>query len=173
MASHILITGGAGYVGVHCVVELVNQGELWRRYRVNGVYILLHGKILVSHYCCQTCRIQSSRDWQFMQRISWVIDTRRANNGKESPFPLYRFTWQEVSGLGKHVWRTFLRPVRIYAWSFTFFYFLSFARALSEIFSTYTISSVIHCAGLKAVGESVQVPLKYYRYFFGNVQRLK
>jgi len=26
MASYILITGGAGYVGVHCVVELVNSG---------------------------------------------------------------------------------------------------------------------------------------------------
>lgn len=34
--------------------------------------------------------------------------------------------------------------------------------ALDKLFSTYLIDSVIHFAGLKAVGESVSVPLKYY-----------
>ncbi len=33
---------------------------------------------------------------------------------------------------------------------------------LDEIFSTHEINSVIHFAGLKAVGESVSIPLKYY-----------
>jgi UDP-glucose 4-epimerase len=33
---------------------------------------------------------------------------------------------------------------------------------LNEVFSKYSIDSVIHFAGLKAVGESVEQPLKYY-----------
>ena len=33
---------------------------------------------------------------------------------------------------------------------------------LEEVFKSYNIDSVIHFAGLKAVGESVQEPLKYY-----------
>ena len=33
---------------------------------------------------------------------------------------------------------------------------------LREVFATYSIDSVIHFAGLKAVGESVQKPLRYY-----------
>ncbi|MBY4676437.1 UDP-glucose 4-epimerase GalE [Marinobacterium sp. CAU 1594] len=38
---------------------------------------------------------------------------------------------------------------------------------LERIFSRYPIDAVIHFAGLKAVGESVQQPLRYYRH---NVQ---
>ncbi len=34
--------------------------------------------------------------------------------------------------------------------------------ALQEIFRKHNIEAVIHFAGLKAVGESVQIPLKYY-----------
>ncbi len=34
--------------------------------------------------------------------------------------------------------------------------------ALTSLFEQYEIESVIHFAGLKAVGESVQVPLRYY-----------
>ena len=34
--------------------------------------------------------------------------------------------------------------------------------ALEEIFSSHKIDAVIHFAGLKAVGESVQIPLEYY-----------
>lgn len=34
--------------------------------------------------------------------------------------------------------------------------------ALTAVFSQYTISAVIHFAGLKAVGESTQLPLHYY-----------
>lgn len=33
---------------------------------------------------------------------------------------------------------------------------------LEEIFNTYSIEAVVHCAGLKAVGESVNMPLAYY-----------
>ena len=35
-------------------------------------------------------------------------------------------------------------------------------KAFEELFSNYDIDSVIHFAGLKAVGESVEQPLKYY-----------
>ena len=35
-------------------------------------------------------------------------------------------------------------------------------KALTEVFKKYNIDSVIHFAGLKAVGESVEKPLKYY-----------
>jgi UDP-glucose 4-epimerase len=40
-------------------------------------------------------------------------------------------------------------------------------RVLSSLFSSYRINTVIHFAGLKAVGESVANPLKYYE---NNVQ---
>lgn len=36
-----------------------------------------------------------------------------------------------------------------------------------DIFSKYPFHAVIHCAGLKAVGESVQVPLHYYHVNIG------
>jgi len=36
------------------------------------------------------------------------------------------------------------------------------ADALQKVFDTYEIDSVIHFAGLKAVGESVEKPLEYY-----------
>lgn len=35
-------------------------------------------------------------------------------------------------------------------------------KALLEVFSRHPIDSVIHFAGLKAVGESTQIPLDYY-----------
>lgn len=40
---------------------------------------------------------------------------------------------------------------------------ISDSSLLDEIFEKYDIDSVIHFAGLKAVGESVSVPLRYYR----------
>jgi UDP-glucose 4-epimerase len=36
------------------------------------------------------------------------------------------------------------------------------AKAVEDIFSSYSIEAVIHFAGLKAVGESVTQPLRYY-----------
>lgn len=36
-------------------------------------------------------------------------------------------------------------------------------KALTEVFQTHSIDAVIHFAGLKAVGESVAQPLRYYR----------
>lgn len=45
-------------------------------------------------------------------------------------------------------------------------------KRLEEIFKTYDIDSVIHFAGLKAVGESVEKPLKYYDYNINGTQKL-
>ena len=36
-------------------------------------------------------------------------------------------------------------------------------QALNQVFDAYPVSGVIHFAGLKAVGESVRIPLAYYR----------
>jgi UDP-glucose 4-epimerase len=36
-------------------------------------------------------------------------------------------------------------------------------NALTEVFETYNISAVVHFAGLKAVGESNEIPLMYYQ----------
>lgn len=36
------------------------------------------------------------------------------------------------------------------------------ATLLDQVFEQHNISAVLHCAGLKAVGESVQQPLRYY-----------
>lgn len=45
---------------------------------------------------------------------------------------------------------------------------------LDNLFSSYTFDAVIHFAGLKAVAESVEEPLKYYENnVFGSLQLLK
>lgn len=45
------------------------------------------------------------------------------------------------------------------------------AEALRQVFRQYPISAVVHFAGLKAVGESTQLPLKYYDFnVAGTVQ---
>lgn len=46
------------------------------------------------------------------------------------------------------------------------------AECLKRVFSDYNVSEVIHFAGLKAVGESVSEPLKYYDYNVVGAQRL-
>ena len=47
------------------------------------------------------------------------------------------------------------------------------AATLDDLFSKYTITAVIHFAGLKAVGESVEKPLEYYdNNVVGTIQLL-
>ena len=47
-------------------------------------------------------------------------------------------------------------------------------EALNFIFKNYNFQAVIHFAGLKAVGESVEQPLKYYENnVFGSLQLFK
>jgi len=95
----ILVTGGAGYIGSHTCVELLNAG-----YEIIVVDNLINS---------------SEKALERVQEIT----------GK-------KLTFYKVDLLDK--------------------------EALDYIFKKEKIDSVIHFAGLKAVGESVSLPLKYY-----------
>ncbi|ROR27390.1 UDP-galactose 4-epimerase [Mobilisporobacter senegalensis] len=95
----ILVTGGAGYIGSHTCVELLNSG-----YEV----------VVVDNLC--------NSNEESLKRV-------RKITGKEVKF--YKIDLLDKS-------------------------------ALTEIFHKENIDSVIHFAGLKAVGESVSKPLEYY-----------
>ncbi|MDY5931920.1 MAG: UDP-glucose 4-epimerase GalE [Candidatus Ornithospirochaeta sp.] len=95
----ILVTGGAGYIGSHTVVELLSKGF-----------------------------------------DATVIDNL-SNSSEESLNRVRKLTGREVE---------FIRgDVRDKA-------------LLDSIFESHEIAGVIHFAGLKAVGESVQKPVEYY-----------
>ena len=95
----ILVTGGAGYIGSHTVVELLNAGE----------------KVVVLDNLCNSSP-------KSLERVKQIT-------GKEAIF--YQ---------GDILDRALLQ----------------------KIFAEHRIRSVIHFAGLKAVGESVQKPAEYY-----------
>ena len=95
----ILVTGGAGYIGSHTCVELLNAG---------------YDIVVVDSFC-------NSKP-EALKRVSEIT-------GKE--FPIYN-----VDLLQK--------------------------EELETVFSEHEIEAVIHFAGLKAVGESVAIPLRYY-----------
>jgi len=95
----ILVTGGAGYIGSHTVVELLARGE----------------SVLILDNLCNS-------SMQVLDRI------------------------QQIAGC---------RPVFIKA-------DLRDRAALDAVFAAHEISAVVHFAGLKAVGESVAMPLHYY-----------
>lgn len=98
--AKVLITGGAGYIGSHTALELLNTG-----YEV-------------------------------------VIYDNLSNSSKES---LKRV--EELTG----------KSVKFYEGD------VLDAEKLTEMFRAEGIDAVIHCAALKAVGESVRKPLEYYR----------
>ena len=98
--AKILITGGAGYIGNHTALELLNQG-----YEV-------------------------------------VVYDNLCNSSKES---LHRV--EELTG----------KSIRFYEGD------VLDAEALEAMFRAENVDAVIQCAALKAVGESVQKPLEYYR----------
>jgi len=95
----ILVTGGAGYIGSHTCVELLEAG-----YEV----------IVVDN-------LQNSNE-EALRRV------------------------KEITG----------RDLKFYKIDMTY------KAALEEVFKENDIQAVIHFAGLKSVGESVAVPLKYY-----------
>ena len=95
----ILVTGGAGYIGSHTVVELLNAGK----------------EVVVLDNLCNS-----------------------------SPKSLERV--KEITG----------KTVKFYEGD------VLDRALLQKIFAENTIHSVIHFAGLKAVGESVQKPAEYY-----------
>ena len=96
----ILITGGAGYIGSHTALELLNEG-----YDV-------------------------------------VVFDNLSNSSQES---LRRV--EELTG----------KQIRFYEGD------VQDEKALTDMFKEQRIDAVIHCAALKAVGESVQKPLEYYQ----------
>ncbi|MDR3551552.1 MAG: UDP-glucose 4-epimerase GalE [Clostridia bacterium] len=95
----VLVTGGAGYIGSHTCLELLEAGR----------------EIVVLDNLC--------------------------NSSSES---LNRV--EKLTG----------RPIRFYHGD------MLDAGLLKKIFTENPIDAVIHFAGLKAVGESVQIPLRYY-----------
>lgn len=95
----ILVTGGAGYIGSHTCVELLNAG---------------YDVIVVDNLC------NSSR--RALDRV------------------------EKITGKTLKFYEADIRD----------------HNALEEIFRSENIDSVIHFAGLKAVGESVYKPLEYY-----------
>ncbi len=96
---HILVTGGAGYIGSHTCVQLLEAG---------------HEVTVVDNLC---------------------------NSNKES---LRRV--EEITG----------KTVNFYEKD------LLDKEAVKQIFAENQLDAVVHFAGLKAVGESVAIPLRYY-----------
>lgn len=105
----ILVTGGAGYIGSHTCVELLEAG---------------HQVLVLDNL--------SNSKLDNLEKVSQVVNIKLdINETKASDFS---FIKGDV--LDK--------------------------KLLIRIFSSYTIDGVIHFAGLKAVGESVEKPIKYY-----------
>ena len=96
---NVLVTGGAGYIGSHTCVELIEKG---------------HTPIVIDNLC---------------------------NSNPESLKRVEKITGKAVA--------FYEGDVRDEA-------------VLDGIFAKHAIDCVIHFAGLKAVGESVAIPLKYY-----------
>lgn len=96
----ILVTGGAGYIGSHTCVELLNKGY----------------DVIVVDNLCNSCK-------EALDRVQEIT-------GKTLKF-------YEVDILDR--------------------------EGLTKVFEAEQIDSVIHFAGLKAVGESVAKPLEYYQ----------
>ena len=112
MSQTVLVTGGAGYIGSHTCVELLNAGFT---------------PIIVDNLCNSSV--------ESLQRVATIT-------GKAVP------TFYEGD--------------------------IRNAELLDNIFQTHSIDSVIHFAGLKAVGESVEKPLAYYdNNVTGTIQLLQ
>ena len=95
----ILITGGAGYIGSHTLVELANAN------------------------------------------YDFIVYDNLSNSSQESLKRVEKI-------IGKSI--TFINGD------------IRDSEKLKEVFSNHIIDSVVHFAGLKAVGESVSKPLEYY-----------
>ena len=95
----VLVTGGAGYIGSHTAIELLNAGK----------------EIVILDNFYNSC--------------PKVLDRIKELSGKD-------FAFEECD--------------------------IRDADGLRKVFEKHNIDSVIHFAGLKAVGESCQKPLLYY-----------
>lgn len=95
----ILVTGGAGYIGSHTIIELLEAG---------------HAVVVLDNLCNSTA--------ESLRRVERITAK----------------TLKFVEG-----------DIRD-------------AELLHQLFSEHSVTSVVHFAGLKAVGESVAQPLRYY-----------
>jgi len=100
MKQTILVTGGAGYIGSHTAIELLEAGH------------------------------------------EVVIADNLTNSSEQAVDVIRRLTGKDVA----------FHKVD-----------LEDGDALAEVFEQHPIEAVVHFAGLKAVGESVEKPLLYYR----------
>ncbi|WP_291932446.1 UDP-glucose 4-epimerase GalE [Limnohabitans sp.] len=107
--STILVTGGAGYIGSHTVVELLNAG---------------HQVLIVDNLCNSSIAV--------LERIEKLAN------------PNFRFVQADVRD----------------------------GAALDRLFAEQPIDGVIHFAGLKAVGESVSQPVRYFDNNVGSTLAL-
>ena len=96
---NILVTGGAGYIGSHIIVELIAAG---------------HSVVAVDNLCNSSEKV--------LQRIEEITGT---------PFAFYKADIRDK-------------------------------KTIDIILASNPIDVCIHCAGLKAVGESVSKPQEYY-----------
>ncbi|KAI8645750.1 UDP-glucose 4-epimerase [Parasitella parasitica] len=95
----VLVTGGAGYIGSHTVIELLNAGK----------------EVVIYDNLCNA-------SYEAVNRIELIAKKR------------------------PHFYKADILD----------------KKALLEVFRRHSIGSVIHFAGLKAVGESTRIPLDYY-----------
>ncbi|KMT64314.1 UDP-glucose 4-epimerase GalE [Catenovulum maritimum] len=100
MSATILVTGGAGYIGSHTVLELLNQDD------------------------------------------QVIVFDNLSNSSEESLKRVEKITGKQATFVKGDILDT---------------------AQLDAVFKQYKIDSVIHFAGLKAVGESTQIPLTYYQ----------
>ncbi|KAH0503208.1 UDP-glucose 4-epimerase [Microtus ochrogaster] len=117
MAEKVLVTGGAGYIGSHTVLELLEAG---------------YSPVVIDNF------------------------HNAIRGGDSMPESLRRV--QELTG----------RSVEFEEMD------ILDQAALQHLFKKHSFKAVIHFAGLKAVGESVQKPLDYYRVnLTGTIQLLE
>ncbi|XP_034015632.1 UDP-glucose 4-epimerase isoform X2 [Thalassophryne amazonica] len=105
MAEKVLVTGGGGYIGSHCVVELIEAG---------------YQLVVVDDF---SNSVREGDVPESIRRIEKFLDTR--------------IEFHELDLLDK--------------------------PGLEKLFKKHSFCAVMHFAGLKAVGESVEQPLRYYR----------
>ncbi|CAN9502303.1 unnamed protein product [Ophioblennius macclurei] len=106
MTEKVLVTGGAGFIGSHCVVELIEAGLC---------------PVVIDNF---SNAVKGEGDMpESLRRIEKLLATH---------IEFYSLDLLDKPGLEK-------------------------------LFAKHSFSAVIHFAGLKAVGESVEQPLRYYR----------
>lgn len=96
----VLVTGGAGFIGSHVCVELINSGYL---------------PVVVDNLCNSSA--------ESLKRVAEITGTE----------PVF----YEVD--------------------------INDKPSMRDVFAAHSFTAVMHFAGLKAVGESNQIPMKYYR----------